>query len=215
MSQISKLILIICILAVAASAVAATMVVGDFSHGDLSGWEDKKFSGQTIYTLVEDQGHRVLKAESKESASGLFKKVKVDPRAYPMLRWSWKVDHIIEKGQAGTRAGDDYAARIYVLFPGTFFWQTKSINYIWANKLPRGQSVPNAFAPDNVIMVAVESGPEKVGLWVEEERNIYNDYKRLFGKDPPRIGAVAIMTDSDNTKEAATAFYGDISLTSE
>jgi hypothetical protein len=199
----------------AVPASAGPVVVGAFSGGDLSGWEGKKFSGETRYTLVEDQGRQVLKAEARQSASGLFKKVQVDPKAYPVLRWTWKVQQILEKGQAGTKAGDDYAARIYVIFPGTFFWQTRSINYIWANKLPRGESVPNAFARDNVMMLAVESGTERVGRWVEEERNIYNDYLMLFGEEPPMIGAIAVMTDADNTGGAATAFYGDIFLAAD
>ena len=36
------------------------------------------------------------------------------------------------------------------------------------------------------------------------------DYRRAFGEDPPRIGAVAIMTDTDNTGEEAVAWYGAI-----
>ncbi len=59
-------------------------------------------------------------------------------------------------------------------------------------------------------MIVVESGPQKVGMWVVEERNIYEDYKRAFGEEPPTINGVAIMTDTDNTKEQATAYYGDI-----
>ena len=212
MVQVFKIVIYFGVLLQALPVAAGPMLVGAFSGGDLSGWEDKKFSGETIYTLVEDSGRKVLKAEARQSASGLFKKVKADPREYPVLRWSWKVDNILEKGQAGTKAGDDYAARIYVIFPGTFFWQTRGINYIWANKLPRGEAVPNAFARDNVMMVAVESGSERLGAWVEEERNIYNDYRKLFGKEPPMVGAIAVMTDADNTGGAVSAFYGDIYL---
>ena len=59
-------------------------------------------------------------------------------------------------------------------------------------------------------MIVVESGAEKVGVWVEESRNVYQDYKQAFGEDPSFINGVAIMTDTDNTKERAVAFYGDI-----
>jgi hypothetical protein len=62
------------------------------------------------------------------------------------------------------------------------------------------------------MMVAVESGDEKAGTWVTEERNVYEDYRRLFGEEPPMIGAVALMTDTDNTGGEATAYYGDITL---
>jgi hypothetical protein len=59
-------------------------------------------------------------------------------------------------------------------------------------------------------MVVVRSGPQSVGTWVEEERNVYDDYKQAFGEEPPMIKGVAIMTDTDDTKESATAYYGDI-----
>ncbi|HZV81636.1 MAG TPA: DUF3047 domain-containing protein [Geobacteraceae bacterium] len=38
------------------------------------------------------------------------------------------------------------------------------------------------------------------------------DYRRLFGEEPGTLGAVAIMTDSDNTGGRASAWYGDIVL---
>jgi hypothetical protein len=59
-------------------------------------------------------------------------------------------------------------------------------------------------------MVVVESGLQKVGIWVDESRNIYDDYKKAFGEDPPMINGVAIMSDTDKTKERVTAYYGDI-----
>jgi hypothetical protein len=91
------------------------------------------------------------------------------------------------------------------------FWRTKAINYIWANRLPQGESLPNAFR-SNAVMVAVESGDGKAGTWVTEERNVYEDYRALFGEDPPAIDAIALMTDTDNTGGEAEAYYGDIFL---
>ena len=59
-------------------------------------------------------------------------------------------------------------------------------------------------------MFVVESGAEKLNQWVSEKRNVYEDYKKAFGQEPPMISGVAIMTDTDNTGESATAYYGDI-----
>lgn len=61
-------------------------------------------------------------------------------------------------------------------------------------------------------MVVVESGNENVGKWVEEQRNVYEDFKMLFGEEPPTIGGIAIMTDTDNTGESAIAYYDDIMI---
>jgi len=185
--------------------------LGNFSAGDLSGWNPKIFKGKTSYSLVVDGQKRVLKAHSRAAASGLYKEVKLDPRKFPVLRWSWKIEGTIPKGDGRTKEGDDYAARVYVVFPRTLFWRTKAINYIWANKLPKEESLPNAFT-SNAMMVAVESGDGKAGTWVTEERNVYEDYRKLFGEDPPDIGAVALMTDTDDTDGEATAYYGEITL---
>jgi len=187
------------------------LLLGNFSAGDLSGWMPKVFQGKTSYTPVSDGDRRVLRAESRKAASGLYKEVDLDPRKYPVLRWSWKIEGTIPNGNGRTKEGDDYAARVYVVFPRTLFWRTKAINYIWANTLPKGTTLPNAFS-SNAMMVAVESGDENAGRWVTEERNVYEDYRKLFGEDPPEIGAVALMTDTDNTGGEATAYYGDIIL---
>jgi hypothetical protein len=153
----------------------------------------------------------VLRAEARAAASGLIYKIEYDPKEYPILTWRWKVENILQKGDETKKAGDDYAARVYVVFPHWFFPKTKTINYIWANRLPKGEHVPNPFV-SNAVMVAVESGSENVGRWVSERRNIVEDYRRLFGRDPPRAGAIALMTDTDNTGESAVAYYDDIRL---
>ena len=84
---------------------------------------------------------------------------------------------------------------------------------MWASRLPKGSSVPSPYT-SKALIVAVESGDEKAGQWVNEERNIYEDYRKLFGEEPPMLGAVAIMTDTDDTRDEATAYYGDIFLES-
>jgi hypothetical protein len=192
-------------------AFGEDLILGNFSAGDLAGWTPKIFHGKTSYTLVVDGDMRVLKAHSRAAASGLYKEVTLEPRKFPVLRWSWKIGGTIPNGNERTKEGDDYAARVYLVFPRTLFWKTKAINYIWANTLPKGEALPNAYTA-NAMMVAVESGDENAGTWVTEERNVYEDYRRLFGEEPPVIGAVAIMTDTDNTGGEATAYYGNIAL---
>jgi len=190
---------------------AGPLHIGSFSTGDLSGWSDKPFKGKTTYSLIEDSGHTVLKAHSTKAASGLIKKVSADPRHFPLLRWSWKVDNIIQKEDIAKKGGDDFAARVYVVFPRTFFWRMRAINYVWSAKMAKGSSAPSPYTK-NAMIVAVESGSAKTGHWVSEERNILDDYRKLFGEEPPEIGAVAVMTDTDDTREDITAYYGDIFL---
>lgn len=194
---------------VPAGLAAGPLLVDDFGKGLSAGWEKKVFKSETAYRPVLEEGRPAAKGESRAAASALIYRVSLDPKTYPRLSWSWKIVRTIGKGDERTKAGDDYAARVYVVFPSTFFWKTRAVNYIWANRLPRGSFLPNAYT-GNAVMVAVESGDANAGRWIDEERNLVEDYRRAFGEDPPKIGAVAIMTDTDNTGEQAVAWYGAI-----
>ncbi len=197
----------------ATPATAAELAIGRFSAEDLAGWTDKPFKGNTTYNVVKDNGTSVLQAHSVHAASGLIKKVKLDAKKYPILRWSWKIDHTLKKEDAKKKSGDDFAARVYVVFPRTFFWRLRAINYVWATKLPKNSVVASPYTANSLI-VAVESGDEKVGTWVSEERDIYEDYRKMFGEEPPELGGVALMTDTDDTRDEVTSWYGDIFLVS-
>jgi len=190
-------------------ALAREIVLDTYEGGLSDQWEQKSFKGETRYEGTVEDGYRCIKATSRSSASALYYKIKYDQRKYPLIQWRWKISRVLAKGNALRKEGDDYAARLYVVFPSTFFWRTKAINYVWANTLPKGKAVPNPFT-GNAIMVAVESGNDLAGKWVRATRNVLDDYRKVFKKDPPRIGAVAIMTDTDNTGEEATAWYGPI-----
>jgi hypothetical protein len=202
-------ILLSVVLAATAGIAAGPLLIDDFGKGLSAGWEKKIFKGETAYRPVLEEGRPAVKAESRASASALIYRITLDPKTYPRLSWSWKIARTIGKGDERTKAGDDYAARVYVVFPSALFWRTRAVNYIWANRLPRGAFLPNAYT-GNAVMVAVESGDGNAGKWVDEERNLVEDYRRAFGEDPPRIGAVAIMTDTDNTGEETVAWYGAI-----
>jgi hypothetical protein len=198
------------------------------------GWQPlvfRKIPSKTRYAIVPDGGSHVLKAESQAAASGLLRPLDADPRTYRILSWRWKVENVLAKGDERTKEGDDYAARVYVAFQydpaSASAWERARygaykllygeyppkavLNYIWANRLPKGEALVNAFT-DRAIMIAVESGPELVGRWLTAERDIYADYTRVFGGEPPHISGIAIMTDTDNTGERAVAYYDDLRL---
>ncbi|MGQ0665849.1 MAG: DUF3047 domain-containing protein [Nitrospiraceae bacterium] len=198
------------------------------------GWKPltfKKIPKRTTYELVKDGEHVVVKATSDASASGLTKEVKIDPKEFPIVRWQWKVENLLRNSDATRKDGDDYPARLYITFeydPDKVSFGKKlkfkagqvvfgdipigAISYVWERKAPVGAIIDNAYT-DFVKMVVVESGPRQIGIWVDESRNIYEDYKKAFGEEPPMINGVAIMSDTDNTKERVTAYYGDITFT--
>lgn len=202
------------LLPVAAPAGSSGQLIDDFENGLRPRWKEKSFEGHTDYRVVEDDGGHCLQARSEGAASGLVFEKEYDLSEFPILGWRWRIDHTITGGDETKKSGDDYAARVYVVFPHWFFPKTKTINYIWANKLPKGKAVPNPFT-GNAIMVAVESGGGNAGQWRSVRRNVYRDYRRLFGGEPPEVGAIAIMTDTDNTGESAVACYDDIRIEKE
>ncbi len=213
------------------------LVVGNFSLATPGGpfpqgWKPlifEKIPEHTQYDLVKDKEQVVVKAISRQSSSGLTREISIDPKEYPVVKWRWKVENILQKGDVAQKSGDDYPARLYITFEYDssqvgFFEKAKfetikliygqyppigAINYIWESKSPIGTIVPNPFT-DRVYMFVTQSGSTKLNQWVTEERNIYEDYKTAFGEDPSHISGVAIMTDTDNTKESAVAYYGDI-----
>ena len=192
-------------------ALPSDILLDDYQKGISKNWKETSFKGSTRYEGVQEDRQRFIKATSNASASALYYEIEFDVREYPFLAWRWKVGNVLAKGDELKKEGDDYAARVYVVFPSALFWRTKAVNYIWANKLPQGQTVPNPFS-SNACMIAVQSGPSLVGQWLEEKRNLLEDYRKCFGEDPPKAGAVAIMTDTDNTGEQAVAWYGPIRL---
>jgi len=213
------------------------IIVGDFSSEEKGrhppvGWQEHTFdkiSEHTHYESVRDGDRVVIKAQSRSSASGLIRKIEIDPREYPILEWRWKVGGILKKGDARLKAGDDYAARIYITFaydPSLLSFTERIkyktikllrgeyppsavLNYIWANKVPVDTLIPSPYT-ERSMMVAVQSGEGQAGQWTREERNIIVDFREAFIAEPPMITGVAIMTDSDNTGESVTAWYGDI-----
>jgi Protein of unknown function (DUF3047) len=214
----------------------AVFEVGKFSASQVGqaipdGWKPltfKKIPKLTSYEVVKDGGVTVVKAVSEASASGLSKPVLIDPKEFPIVRWRWKIDNVLQGSDVALKEGDDFPARLYITFqydPDKVSFGKKlkfkagqalfgdipiaALNYIWETKTPVGMIVDNAYT-DFAKMVVVESGTQKVGVWIDEERNIYEDYKKAFGEEPPMIKGVAIMSDTDNTKERATAYYGDI-----
>lgn len=203
------------LLPIIAYAESDRIDIARFSQEELSGWQTKVFSGKTQYALTNVDTHTVLHANSNASASGLFREIKIDLNKTPILHWSWKVDNVLTGVDERTKAGDDYPARVYVVFSGGLaFWRTRAINYVWSNNQPIQSNWRNAFT-GNAQMIAVQSGQNHTGQWMEQQRDVLADYQKLFGAEPGNVDAVAIMTDTDNSGTSASAWYGDIWFSSK
>ncbi len=181
----------------------------------LDGWQEKSFEGNTLYSPMRGNEGGV-RAESTGTASGLFLEREINIAEYPVLHWSWKIEEGLDAHDERVKAGDDYAARVYVVVSGgLFFWKTIAINYVWSSNPKSEQSWPNAYAGDNAKMLALRGSDDQQGIWYVETRNLRRDFKELFGKDIDVIDGVAIMSDTDDTGGRVVAEYGEIFLAKE
>ena len=184
----------------------------------LKEWKEKIFHGRVLYAVTPRDPAGYLTGKSQKTSSGLFYLIKFSPKKYPYLSWRWKVDKFPSKSRENDRSRkswierDDYAVRFYVIFPAMIFTNTRCLEYVWSEDLPQGTILTSPFFK-NIKLIVLESGKEKTGEWVEEERNIFEDYKAAFGRFPSGgVGAIALMTDSDNTQSSAEGAYSDIKV---
>lgn len=194
-------------------------------------WRLSKLKRLTSYELVNYDGTVVVKALSAASASGLMHPLDLDPREAPVLQWRWKVPQLIAGADNARRSTEDAPVRVVISFDGDidslpieermFFDRIHAVTghrmpyatlmYIWENRAERGRVIQNPHTT-RIQMIVAESGAAHTGVWKLETRNVYEDYKRAFGKPPGRIKAIAIMTDTDNTGETVEAYYGDMAF---
>lgn len=194
---------------------AETIAISQFASQGLNGWAEKSFSGHTQYTVVERDGHKVLRAQSRASASALFKKIRIDLEKTPYLNWQWLVVNHLGNIDERQKDGDDYPARVYVIIDGgVFFWKTRALNYVWSSNQPEGATWLNAYS-DNARMIALESGTALLGQWRAEKRNIRADLRKHFGEDLRYIDGIALMTDTDNSSGQARAYYRNLFFSSD
>lgn len=177
---------------------------------DFEDWRERSFEGNTNYTVVHDDTlGATLVAATRGEASAYYRQRSINLNITPCLSWHWKVDQgasaILDER---SRAGDDYAARVYVIKRGGLaFWRARTINYVWSANQAAGQRWPNAYAGDNARMWAPNSGDEDLGNWVSHSRDIQQDWQEVFGDTITELDGIAIMTDGDDSGSELKASY--------
>lgn len=187
------------------------------------------------FALVDDGGVTVLRVRSQDAAGAAAYAVRAPLDGRPVLSWRWKVDRVVAGADLATKAGDDFAARLYVFFdvPSSELafadrvrfafarllhgneLPTTAICYVWDNRHPVGTSVWSAYT-DRVRVVVLETGMARAGRWVDERRDLAADYRAAFGARAPLapVSAIAVGNDTDQTRGSATAWFGDLALAS-
>ena len=180
-------------------------------EGVPSGWQLREFSGRAEVELVRGERALAFRLRSSRTSFALYRDVVVSLDEFPTLAWSWKVAQLPAGGDVRERLRDDQAAQIYVVFPRWPSARTRSdvIGYVWDTTAPVGTTVTSPKA-SNVKIIVVESGPAHRGAWQRQRRNVAADYQTLFGRQPPRVGAIAVMIDANDTGSSAEATIGDL-----
>jgi hypothetical protein len=177
------------------------------------GWQLKEFVGRALVELVRDDGHTALRLRSEYASFAVYRDVVVDLTRTPRLAWSWKVNRLPREGDVRARATDDQAAQVYVIFPR---WpaplnQSDVLGYVWDSRAPVDTRVTSTKA-ENVRIIVVKSGATGVGSWYREVRDVAQDYTAVFGHRPPRVGKLALMVDSNDTRSEAEALFGELAF---
>lgn len=187
--------------------------IAAFSTGSLDGWKERSFAGNTDYRIVRKRGVNVLKGHTQSQASILYREEKINLISTPIVNWSWKVDRTYSDIDEKSTQGDDFPARLYVVAKTGFLpWETLAINYVWASQAARGDAWRNPYT-DKAVMIAIESGNDRVGEWTVHSRNVAQDFKDHFGIQIEELSGYAVMVDGDNAQREATGWFGKIAFT--
>jgi hypothetical protein len=216
--------------AVVGAAAAATAEVVELAEPPDAPWSSLRFrriDRATTYTPAEIDGISAVRAESDCSASALRLSLDgIDLIRTPRLRWRWRVERALDIADEREKAGDDFAARVYVTFrfdPARASYRERAlhrlgrllygaappgsaINFVWASRAAPGSTWSSPYTASSRI-VALESGPGPG--WREEDVDVFDLHATLFGYSPPPIEGIAIMSDSDDSCQRGAAAFAD------
>src|SRR5215831_3261557 len=199
------------------------VVVEDWSEQTLGhlgipvGWEGQS-RGHAAYDFrIEaregsDGAHKVLHLRSDRENSIIAKRVgRIDVRKHPILEWEWRVATLPTGGDSRRAATDDQAGQIYVVFPRfPAAIRSRIIGYVWDSTVPAGEIFESS-RTSMLTYVVVRSGSTDLGRWIREQRNVLEDFKRIYGEEPVEaVEVVSIGIDSNDTTSRAESYMGPI-----
>ena len=187
--------------------------VFNFTTDELSNLEVRKVRGaenKTIYTIGSNENGNFLKAVADNAASGLGREVKIDLNKTPFINITWKIEKDLPGIKENTKKGHDFAARVFaVKKTGATPLSNRAINYVFSSNGEIGFSSPSPYTKksiDNVLATTKKNLEE----WVTVKANVKEDFKRFHDLDVDELDGLAIMSDTDNSKMKAIAYYQNI-----
>ena len=187
--------------------------VFNFTKDELSNLEVRKVRGadnKTIYTIGSNENGNFLKAVADNAASGLGKEVKIDLNKTPFINITWKIEKDLPGIKENTKKGHDFAARVFaVKKTGATPLSNRAINYVFSSNNEIGFNSPSPYTKKSIDNV-LASTKNNLNEWVTVKANVKEDFKRFHNLNVDELDGLAIMSDTDNSKMKAVAYYQNI-----
>lgn len=169
------------------------------------GWEYLWFLGESE-SFRQVPG--AIRAQPEDDAAILRRPVALELRPDTRLRWRWKVDRL-----PGAAAEDQFHTHDYLSI-AVEFDNGQDLTWYWSAALPPETSFrcPLPWWDRHETHLVVRSGDAGLGRWREEERNVFEDYRRAVGEPPARIVAVWLIAVSVFGHGRGLAEFADIAL---
>ena len=196
---------------------ASEIKVFDFTETELSQLQVRKVRGadnKTIYSVGKNENGNFLKSEANNAASGLGKEIVVDLNKTPFINITWKIERDLSGIKENSKKGHDYAARVFVIKKtGATPLSNRAINYVFSSNNDVGLNWPSPYTKKSIDNV-LASTKKNMNEWVTVKANVKEDFKRFHNLDVKELNGVAIMSDTDNSKMKAIAYYQNIFFSS-
>ena len=197
---------------------AETIKVFEFTNLELSKLEVRKIRGadnKTNYSLGSNENGNFLKAIADNAASGLGKEIKIDLNKTPFINITWKIEKDLKGVKETTKKGHDFAARVFVIKKtGATPLSNRAINYVFSSNSDVGFNSPSPYTKKSIDNV-MASTKKNLNEWITVKSNVKDDFKKFHDLDVNQLDGLALMTDTDNSKMKAIAYYQNIYFTSE
>ena len=195
------------------SSHANEVKIFDFTEIELSQLEVRKVRGaenNTIYTVGSNENGNFLKAEADNAASGLGKEVKINLDKTPYINITWKIEKDLPGIKENSKKGHDFAARVFVIKKtGATPLSNRAINYVFSSNNEIGFNSPSPYTKKSIDNVLASTNTN-FNEWVTVKANVKEDFKKFHNLDVNQLDGLAIMSDTDNSKMKAIAYFQNI-----
>ena len=197
---------------------AETIKVFEFTNLELSKLKVRKIRGadnKTNYSVGSNENGNFLKAIADNAGSGLGKEIKIDLNKTPFINITWKIEKDLKGVKETTKKGHDFAARVFVIKKtGATPLSNRAINYVFSSNSNVGFNSPSPYTKKSIDNVLASTN-KNLNEWITVKSNVKDDFKKFHDLDVNQLDGLAIMTDTDNSKMKAIAYYQNIYFTSE